>query len=230
MKTFRVFYTRFFNNLKYLIMRKVYLLCFVLFMPLSVVFSQCPFFVGVQDISCNGNNDGVIEIYMIDGEGPFTFSVNGVLYESQDSFLVVSNLAEGIYEIEITDANNCEVNSTAIINAPTPIVISNSTTIVNCGEEVCINLLVTGGSPPYSVTWPNGQGSGTLICDFFSPGTYSVMVTDNNGCTANSEFIVDQGPPLEGVIVEDEIDCATANLTANITGGTAPYLFQWNDE
>ncbi len=211
-------------------MRKIYLLFLILLIPLSSIFSQCEIFVSTIDVSCGGDADGVLEISMSNGVEPFNFTVNGIEYESQDSFLIISNLEAGLYEIIASDDVGCEVTTLAQLDSPAPLTIVNTVAVNNCGEEVCIDLSVFGGVAPYTFLWPTGQTSGTSICDFFAQGVYSVTVTDANGCTNIGDVVVEEGGGLTEVNIEvSEINCNSAVLSAVVNPGAAILFYEWSN-
>ena len=91
---------------------------------------------------------------------------------------------------------------------------------------------VQGGSAPYSYSWNTIPVQSTSTINNLKAGTYRVTVTDNSGCIATANVIINQ--PLAGLMVnpiQTNVLCfgdATGSATANPTGGTAPYTYLWN--
>jgi hypothetical protein len=123
----------------------------------------------VEDVSCNGENDGSASISISGGVDPYMINWQGV-----DS----TSLAAGIYEVIITDANNCIETLDVEVNQPTSVVASFNV------NQIPFTASASGGTPPYSFEWlyfGNYQSSGTI----FNPeenGEYTLVATDANDC------------------------------------------------
>ena len=107
-----------------------------------------------------------------------------------------SGLAPGTYSVTVTDVNGCTATLSKTITQPTALSLSVAITHPSCETEPppfdgAINLTVTGGtpfpSPPlYSYDWNDIPGShDSEDRTGLGPGTYAIIVTDANGCTAN---------------------------------------------
>jgi hypothetical protein len=108
-----------------------------------------------------------------------------------------SGLAAGTYTVTVTDANNCTATTSATITQPTAIALSVTPANSTCGSaNGSINLTVSGGTPSYTYAWSNSstiQDPTGLMA-----GTYTVTVTDANGCTKTTSATVNNtgGPSL----------------------------------
>ncbi|NBP30439.1 MAG: adhesin, partial [Flavobacteriia bacterium] len=94
-----------------------------------------------------------------------------------------------------------------------------------------MNLTPTGGTAPYTYQWSNNtslQHPQNLVA-----GTYSVVVTDANGCTATTSATVTQ--PASGVVITPVVTAATCNgastgaIDITVTGGTGVYTYLWSN-
>ena len=86
------------------------------------------------------------------------------------------------------------------------------------------NVVVSGGTPTYSYLWSNGAIS--VNATALNPGTYTILVTDGNGCqNLDSIIITEPSPLIVSAVVSSPILCigGNATLTITATGGTAPY-------
>ncbi|MEO5643626.1 MAG: T9SS type A sorting domain-containing protein, partial [Bacteroidia bacterium] len=144
-----------------------------------------------------------------------------------------TGLVAGTYSVQITDINGCTGTVTATVTQPTsPVSGTTVVTNVSCfgGSNGAINLTPTGGTGPYTFNWlPSGPT--TEDRTGLTAGTYTVIITDNNGCTGTVTATVTQPTsPVSGTTVVTNVSCfggsnGTINLTP--TGGTGPYTFNW---
>ena len=144
------------------------------------------------DIICFGANNGSIDLSVSGGTSPYTFSWSN--FETTED---ISNLSDGTYTVTITDDNSCTADTFAIVNEPTAISISETIVNATCNASCdgSITLSVTGGNPSYSFLW-NPGGETTQNIANLCAGTYSVELTDGNGCTANSSYTITEPAPV----------------------------------
>jgi subtilisin family serine protease len=125
------------------------------------------------DVSCKDQSDGEIS-----ASGGVNY-----LWENASTSNVRSNLEAGLYYLLATDsAQLCTTAVEVRVNSPDSIdvefsFVEPSDSTSNDGE---ISVSVTGGTPPYSIVWENGDT--TLTSTGLSHGLYGLTVTDNNGC------------------------------------------------
>jgi hypothetical protein len=145
----------------------------------------------------------------------------------------LTGLVSGTYTVTVTD--NLAYTATASITlSPLPGVVTVNGTIAN---PVCrgvasgtITLSVTGGVSPYSYLWTGGTT--TQNRNSLANGTYTVTVTDVNGCTKTKTFTLTQ--PATNLIINTNktlVRCFGLNSGAasvSPSGGTAPYTYSWN--
>ena len=152
------------------------------------------------DLTCFQNSTGQISLTATGGTVPYQYSIdNGVNFQGVNQF---TGLSAGDYDVVIEDVNGCQ--STLIQNVAEPAVLAfDPFTIAdaNC-YGVCDGIVtpnVIGGTvgAGYSYTWSGGiAGNADNMANAVCAGTYSVIVTDDNGCTIDSlNFEVDE-PPL----------------------------------
>ena len=204
-----------------------------------------------NDISCFGLNDGKVTLTTTGGTQPYIYSwtKNGNPYASTED---ITNLAPGVYDVVITEANNCNIlkGSYTIIEPPLlEVNLVNQVDILCYGDYTGeININVTGGratqSSPgvfnYNYSWsgPNGFQSSNKNLKNVAAGTYNLTVTDNSGCTDQLQVILLQNDEIKLAYTKTEIACydyANASITINnITGGIPfttgdPYLIKWSN-
>ena len=182
------------------------------------------------NILCYGAQTGSINISPSGGTMPYTYLwSNGAT--TQDLF----GIASGTYSVVITDYNLCTNNISVTIAQPLlPITPTTAITNVLCfgQNNGSINLSVVGGTSPYTYLWNNG----VVLQDLnnYPANAYSVTITDAAGCLSTLPNLAITQPtmPLAVNLVGDDINCFAGNdgsVLTNITGGTAPYIFQWSN-
>lgn len=184
----------------------------------------------IDNISCNGANDGAISISVTGGVSPYTYAWDNGLPATEDQ----TSLAPGNYSVTVTDNDGCVTTGSFVVNEPSALSSSISfTQDANCpdSEDGSADLEVTGGTPPYTYSWSNGDATGSLFD--VNPGQYTVTVTDDNGCTI-TETVTINGPAssLSSSITKTDANCAedvTGTVDLTVTGGAAPYTFFWSN-
>jgi len=141
------------------------------------------------------------------------------------------NLASGNYTVMVSDANSCTVAATAIVAPSQSISVSNSTNNITCNgsNNGSASITTQGGTSPYTYSWmPTVSGGSTAIN--LSAASYTVLVTDNNSCSANTFFTITQPSALTVSATSTATTCGLLNGTAqaiNISGGILNYTYAW---
>lgn len=139
--------------------------------------------VNQMNTSCFGVADGSIDLTVNANTAVAINWSNGV--NSED----LSNLAAGNYTVIVVDANGCIASTTVVIAEPNPIVITGTSTPTT-GNDGTASAGVSGGTPPYTYSWNNGDNTQTITG--LLPGNYIVTVTDANGCTGTGTIEVQE--------------------------------------
>ncbi len=135
------------------------------------------------DVSCNGNSDGSVLVSATGGTGNYTYN-----WSSGQSTANPNNLAAGSYVVTVSDSNGLTETATATVGQPAQVsvVVSNLTDVTCSGNNdgsILINAI--GGVGNFQYAWSNNTF--TQFIDNLSAGTYTVTISDGNGCTATSE-------------------------------------------
>jgi gliding motility-associated-like protein len=187
--------------------------------------------IGAVDVSCFGGNDGMTFATAAGGQAPYTFTWDDPGTQVNDTAF---NLTAGTYAVVATDLNGCTATDTVQVNEPTQLVINLGMDSVEChgGSSGRAWVSYSGGTPPYSVAW-NGPGSQTTdTATNLVTGTYTVVVTDDNGCSETDSILVPE--PAAMVLTMDSTDAlcfdsASGSTGVFVSGGTTPYSYLWND-
>ena len=175
--------------------------------------------------SCNGSN-GTVTLSYGGGTPPVTF-----LWSNGATTQNISGLAPGSYYVTVTDALGCTKSSAPVtVLAPTPTNLGQTIVNASCNgsSNGSITLSVTGKSP-FTFLWSNGKTTQNLIN--LAAGTYAVTVTNGDGCTTTSSYIITQPTIVSGTITAtNETNAALNNGTASVTasGGTPVYTYLWS--
>ncbi len=180
------------------------------------------------NVDCHGVDNGTIDLTVVDGNSPYSFLwSNGAMTED------LTDLSPGVFEVVVTDDNECEAVVSTEISAS--IQITATEIPVSCigRSDGGLDVSVSGGNPGYTFVWSDGT---TVTEDITSlpAGHYSIEVTDNSGCTEVQDFIVTQ-PDYELNISNfdlSNINCRNGSdgqIDIDVFGGTSPYNFEWSN-
>lgn len=181
----------------------------------------------VTAILCNGASTGAIDITVNGGAPTYNFTwSNGATTED------ISGLAAGTYTVNMTDANGCTASATFTLTQPSALALNATPQNVSCagGANGGVDITVNGAVFPYSFIWSNGASTEDI--NGLSGGTYSVTVTDANGCTITQSFNVVEPLPITSSVLATNIVCNGTNTGAadlTVSGGTAPYTYFWSN-
>lgn len=179
----------------------------------------------VTDATC-GNANGTIDLTPTGGTTPYTF------VWSDGSFTEdLSNIASGSYSLILTDASGCELDTTIYVgDSNGGITITGNVTAEFCGgTDGAIDITVSGGTSPYTYSWSNGATTEDL--NGLSQGTYTVSVSDANGCSETSSFNVASDGNFNYTVAITDEDCSASNGAVNLTfsGFGQPNNYLWSN-
>lgn len=186
---------------------------------------------GISQISCFGQNNGQLSVALLGGTGPYIYTLNpGNLSNSNGLF---SNLAPGNYTITGADANGCSTSTTVIITQPQALswAAVNGTNIACFNQSTgALNVQAAGGTAAYFYQVnPGNLSNGTGNFSNLPAQTYTIQVTDANGCTQTTVQTLTQPSLLSfNNIVQTMPTCVPGgdgSLQVNGLGGTPGYLY-----
>jgi gliding motility-associated-like protein len=186
----------------------------------------------IKDVSCQNGSDGYVEVLMSGGSPQFTYNWSCNCPNQNTA----SNLVAGNYWVEITDNYGCIDTLDFVINELPPLQVQDS--VLNnpsCfgGADGQIQSIASGGTSPYSFEWDSNPAQFNALATGLSDGTFTVTVTDSNGCQAlasvqliePTELIADAQVLGNNICFGDSAGVAQAQGV----GGTQPYTYSWDN-
>ncbi len=208
----------------------------------------------IEQPTCHDTADGIVELTVNGGVLPYTFEWAYTPFDNPDfenpdpvpgaEGPILNTFQQGyFYFVSVFDASGCNTYL-EFGTASNPITISSQLLPPLCEGDTNggIAISVTGGTKPHFYEWSTGATTEDLIN--IPEGTYTVTVTDNNGCMLEEEFVLDIGdyPPLQllgnlhrDCFAQDNIENAEVNITGSaicppvITDGSGNYGCNWTD-
>lgn len=178
----------------------------------------------ITDLICHGTNNGQISLTVTGGTSPYTYS-----WSNSSTANPLTGLAGGTYDVTVTDAQGCAAHGTYDVAEPDSIALNIIGTNVTCfGDKNGVATpLIEGGTPNYTYAWSDGETG--PIASSLDPLTYTLTVTDANGCTVTKDVTI--SGPAELVLSVDSVlsnQCfgdQNGTVSTHATGGTRPYQF-----
>jgi hypothetical protein len=187
---------------------------------------QLAIIMSANTISCANQNTGIVSVNANGGTGSLSYEWN-----TMHTTPTVTGLPEGNYFVLVTDSKNCKVTGYVQIIQPNPIEIKD----VLVRNPICfgasngeIKTYISGGKAPYSISWSNGKTTADNIG--ISEGTYTITVTDANGCSFSKQYTLVDPAELTVDLGVDVTLCLgdTKNYDVAINDPLATY--QWKDQ
>lgn len=184
--------------------------------------------VDITDVTCNGGSDGEIVIHATNGN---EYSIDdGLNYQTSNSF---TGLSSNNYDLKVKSSGGCEDSTQVQVDEPSPVVVDSVSTVgAYCGDTTGeMTIHASGGSGPYQYSIDNGitfQTSDTFTG--LTAGSYDIVVEDDSGCTVTSTDSVPGSGALSVSVatVDDTCNSNSGEATANVTGGSAPFTYDWS--
>jgi gliding motility-associated-like protein len=183
----------------------------------------------LSNVICFGQNNGWASVIAAGGTGTYTYAWSPV----GGNGAAANNLVAGAYTVLVTDGNGCMQTATVTITQP-PLLIDNTSppTNVSCNglSDGSAVVTVAGGMNPYTYSWLPSGGIGTTASNLIA-GTYTIVVSDANGCLTASNVVITEPPLLTSALGSTDVICFggnTGTAVVNANGGTGAYTYAWN--
>ncbi len=195
----------------------------------------------VVNVLCYGTSTGSLSVLNPNTNPNFSYNWENVNTPGLSVGIgnTVSNLPAGFYVLESQYADSlnfglpyegCTSRDTVEIIENLEITVNGLITHVDCFDQSTGSIsvappngFITGGVSPYTLQWNPGGMLGTTV-NGLSEGTYTISVTDGEGCSKVDTFEVTQ-PDLLTVNITNN----NATLTANVIGGVPGYTYSWKE-
>ena len=178
----------------------------------------------VTDETCTAN-DGTATASATGGTAAYNYS-----WSNSGSTALISGLMANTYTVTATDVNGCAGTAEAVVNQNV-VTLSPAITVTDAictADNGTATVSVTGGTGTYSYGWST-SGS-TAMLSGLSPTSYSVTVTDGNGCQGITSGTVGQENISLSLTGSSTLSSGSdGTATASASGGTAAYDYSWNN-
>ncbi len=186
------------------------------------------------NVSCHGGNNGSVGVFVTGGSEQYTYVWSTTPVQTT---AIANGLAAGTYTVNVSDKNGCSISTSAvgIINDPQALNVVSAITHSICNKSTgSVILNVSGGTQPYIYLWSNGSTEQNLLG--LNGGSYSVKVTDNNGCTISNTADVTQtyltisvsSPIYQGGHNLSGYKSGDGSIDLSVNGVASPYTYNWS--
>ena len=189
---------------------------------------------------CNGGNEGSLFVTMTEGTNPFSYYWEDEANNNISNTDTVTGLTTGNYYLTVTDANGCMQYDSVFLPEPDPLGLSLSgVDATGFGASDAYAWVVEfGGTPTYYYQWEDITDPGNILSNQDTlwnvpAGTYSLTLTDDNGCTIEDQITLNQPDELVHTIIGSNVQChgdTTGGAWLQVSGGVQPYSYSWVDE
>jgi len=177
--------------------------------------------------TCTANNNGQASVLAGGGTAGYAYQ-----WTTGGTNSSISGLASGTYTVTVTDTKGCTKSATvAVGNTPGPVASANAVANVSCNRLATgsADALTAGGTPGFTYIWFPGGTTGANV-GTLTANTYTVSVTDANGCTSTSTVTITQPPPLipTGSSISATCGNPDGSVSVSTAGGTPNYFYSWS--
>lgn len=183
-------------------------------------------------VICFGENNGTVTVAPDGGTLPYSY-----LWDNNANDQITptaNNLSAGVYEVTITDNNDCTITSDIQVEEPTELTLTVDFEDPNCFDAAdgLVEITASGGTPNYNYNWnnpalPNDASISNLIAN-----NYVVTVSDDNGCEAEEVIILTNPDPIELSFQKEDVKCFDGNdgsISVNVTGAIGSPIYTWDN-
>ena len=182
--------------------------------------------VTATNTTCNGTTDGTATASPVDGIAPYTY-----LWSNGNTTKTISNLLPGTYFVTVTDDVGCSATGSAQVMLGVGLNVTiNGAGMLCPGQTGTLTAMASGGSPNYTYQWSNGATNQTIVN--LNAGTYTVTVTDPNGCMGSATATITSGGNFTINSTFENVGCFgenTGRINLNVINAVPPVLYNWSN-
>jgi len=193
----------------------------------TVTVSPCMILTTIKtNVICNGACNGSATVTASGGVVPYTY----LWSPSGNTGAAALNLCPGVHTVTVTDNSGFSDTASVTITEPPPITVALTAIDISC-NGICdgsISALPANGTAPYTYLWSPTGGSGSAATGLCA-GTYTVTVTDVNGCIGTGSAVINEPSAITLLVNTTDANCGQSNGQATVipSGGIGPYTYSW---
>ena len=184
-----------------------------------------------QNVSCFGASDGSLNGFAEGGVPDYSYTwtdqSGNIVGNGQD----VNDIPGGEYYMVATDLNGCVFIDSILVQEPPALTVSPTIVSFYFGAAVScdyasdgiVDANASGGLPGYTYSWNTNPAQNASLATGLSAGTYTVTVTDLNGCTSTNTIVLNANPSPQPVLPEPGVGCIGSNILINAVQGDWQY-------
>jgi len=183
-----------------------------------------------EDTICHASSTGMLTVLNPNMNVDYTYSwqdLNGIIVSTD---IIADNLSAGVYILYAAydNTSGCTTTDTLEIFALSEITNTVTKVDVNCfGDSTgSIVAIASGGLSPYSYLWNTIPVHTDSAVTNLEEGSYILTVTDTNNCENEFLYTINQVPEI---VIDITVNNTYILAASVLSGGTAPYTYQWND-
>ncbi len=189
----------------------------------------------IDQPSCDSQGRSSAQVIASDPDQPLVYRIYGDNFTLDNSTGEFLALPQGITFLKVIDSTGCVTLDTIRVDDPPPVeIIREAFQDITCHDanDAFVRLLVNSPSPPNTFEWDNVNSNSNELTNL-SEGTYTVTVTDSDGCTNTDQIVITNPEPIQYNYIQiDTINCLATNTgtaTLEIVGGRQPYNVTWEN-
>ncbi len=189
----------------------------------------------VTDVTCYGDADGAVDVTATGGtvSGTYLYDWDNDGQGDNDDMEDAMGLGDSTLVLVVTDDNGCTDTTTYTVVEPDSVSGTFVLTHVSCYglTDGAIDLTATGGDGSYSFLWDDAGASTTEDISGLGTATYTVIITDGNGCVGMvTDSIMQPDSLVLSAVATDELLGSDGTIDLTVNGGTAAYVFDWDND
>jgi gliding motility-associated-like protein len=178
--------------------------------------------------SCEGGQDGTASVKVNGGKGPYRYT-----WSNGDTTATADSLSAGTYYVDVITDEGCHSSDTISIQDPKGVDLSLdslSDPLCHGDSNAYASVSAQGGQKPYSYEWSTTPvKTGDQVNDLYA-GTFTVSVTDDEGCSDSKQLTVQDPPALSTSMSVQDPSChagTDGQAKVSVSGGHSPYQYDW---